>query len=421
MLAPLSPFEAYRSDLDRFVKRSEFGSADTVWLLLAHCLGRMSRVGEGVREQLAAQSADALRDLMVASAGDPESPHQADLRRIVSGFALIDTRAGADAVSRSCRGFAARMAEAGALSVAYSVLGYARVVVSQAGDRERGLLAADQARVARQLGELESADELYRVATLIGERSGDQELVARAALGRGVLSRVRGNYPKARLFFQNGLEMAVQAGARELEYFAHQGLTIIHGVSRDFDAGVAHGWAAFRLCDGDVTRESESLTNLAQLCLDAGYPKAALRSFLGALARTSVLRVRLSALAGAALAAGRVGDREMLDRLAREIHESVERSALPYENADALRQLSAAYAAIGDDLSGERNRQASAKIAKARGFYELEASCERSEVARVATRPATRDLHQENISVVSTLEGFEPETDEAAFALTRSG
>lgn len=421
MLAPLSPFEAYRSDLDRFVKRSEFGSADTVWLLLAHCLGRMSRVGEGVREQLAAQSADALRDLMEAGSGEPDSPHQADLRRIVSGFSLIDTKAGAEAVSRSCRGFAARMAEAGALSVAYSVLGYARVVVSQAGDRERGLLAADQARVARQLGELESADELYRVATLIGERSGDQELVARAALGRGVLARVRGNYPKARLFFQNGLEMAVQAGARELEYFAHQGLTIIHGVSRDFDAGVAHGWAAFRLCDGDVTRESESLTNLAQLCLDAGYPKAALRSFLGALARTSVLRVRLSALAGAALAAGRVGDRPMLDRLAREIRESVERSALPYENADALRQLSAAYAAMGDDLSAERNRQASAKIAKARGFYELEASCERGEIARVATAPASRDLHQENISVVSALEVFEPETDEAAFALTRSG
>jgi tetratricopeptide (TPR) repeat protein len=312
------------------------------------------------------------------------------------------------------------MAEAGALSVAYSVLGYARIVVSQAGDRERGLLAADQARVARQLGELESADELYRVATLIGERSGDQELVARAALGRGVLARVRGNYPKARLFFQNGLEMAGQAGARELEYFAHQGLTIIHGVSKDFDAGVAHGWAAFRLCDGDVTRESESLTNLAQLCLDAGYPKAALRSFLGALARTSVLRVRLSALAGAALAAGRVGDRPMLDRLAQEIHESVERSALPYENADALRQLAAAYAAIGNDLAAERNRQASAKIAKTRGFYELEMSCERGEIARVATPPATRDLHQENISVVSSLEEFEPETDEVAFALTRS-
>ncbi len=424
MLAPLSPFDAYRSDLDRFVKRSEFGNADTVWLLLAHCLGRLSRVGEGVREQLALQSADALRDLMetnTESLADCESSHMADLRRIVGGLAVIDTRAGADAVSRSCRGFAARMAEAGALSVAYSVLGYARVVVSQSGDRERGLLAADQARVARQLGELESADELYRVASMIGERSEDQELVARAALGRGVLARVRGNYPKARMFFQTGLEMAHQAGERELEYFAHQGLTIIHGVSRDFDAGVAHGWAAFRLCDGDMTREAESLTNLAQLCLDAGYPKAALRSFLGALSRTSVLRVRLSALGGAAIAAGRCGDRPMLQRLSDEIQESVERSALPYENADALKSLAMANAAIGDELGAERFRQQCQKIAKARGFFELEMSCDRPEIARSAQKPSPRSLQEDNLNVVSSLELFEPETDEAAFALTRSG
>ncbi len=424
MLAPLSPFDAYRSDLDRFAKRSEFGNADTVWLLLAHCLGRLSRVGEGVREQLAHQSADALRDLMdasIAAGTASDSPHMADLRRIVGGLAMIDTRAGADAVSRSCRGFAARMAEVGALSVAYSVLGYARVVVSQGGDRERGLLAADQARVARQLGELESSDELYRVATMIGERSGDQELVARAALGRGVLARVRGNYPKARLFFQTGLEMAQQAGARELEFFAHQGLTIIHGVSRDFDAGVAHGWAAFRLCDGDSNREAESLTNLAQLCLDAGYPKAALRSFLGALSRTSVLRVRLSALGGAALAAGRAGEVTMLQRLSQEIQESVERSALPYENADALRALASAHAAIDDQVGAERFRQQCQKIARARGFYELEMSCERPEIARVAAKPVARDLQEDNYGVITTLELFEPETDEAAFALTRSG
>ena len=423
MLAPLSPFEAYRSDLDRFSKRSEFGNADTVWLLLAHCLGRLSRVGEGVRQQLAEQSAEALRDLMEdleSSAPDP-SGHHSDLRLIVAGLAMIDTPPGADAVSRACRGFAARMAEAGALSVAYSVLGYARTAVAQASDRERGLLAADQARVARQLGELESADELYRVASLIGDRSGDEELQARASLGRGVLARVRGNYPKARVHFQHGLQLAIVTGSGELQYYAHQGLTITTAMTGDYDASLEHGWAAFRMSDGDTTRESESLTNLAQVCLLSGYPAAALRSFLSALSRTSVLRVRLSALGGAALAAGQTGDRLRLDRLAGETRETVERSSLPFENAQALQHLASAYHACGDDVAAERFRQDTLAIARAKGFHELEITSERMEIARAASKPTPRDLHEPTRGLVSSLEGFEPEADESAFVLTRSG
>jgi tetratricopeptide (TPR) repeat protein len=419
MLAPLSPFDAYRTDLDRCVRRSDFGSADTVWLLLAHCLGRLGSVSEGVRTDLALQAADALRDLLDAS--DPaETPHVHDLRLIVAGLADIESRRGADAICRSIRGFAARMAEAGALSMAYAVLGNTRCLATQAGDRERGLLAADQARVARQLGELDSADELYRVASAVGERSSDQELVARASLGRGVLARVRGNYPRARMLFQNGLEMSVLAGERELEYFAHQGLTIIYGVARDFDQALSHGWAAFRLSYGDPTRETESLTNLAQVCLDAGYAQAALRAFMSALSRTSVLRVRLSAMAGAALAAGKAGNRPLLEKLALEITDTVSRSALPYDNADALRHLAAGVSAMGDEVGAERYRQQCLKIARAHGFHELEISCERAELARLAPAATSKALQNESRTVVSALEVFEPETDEAAFALIRS-
>jgi tetratricopeptide (TPR) repeat protein len=217
MLAPLSPLEAYRTDLDRLYRRTEFGNADTVWLLLAHCLGRLSRVSDAVRDQLALQSANALGDLAESADGLPveDAAHLMDLRLMVAGLSAIETRQGADAVSRATRGFAARMAEVGALAVSYSVIGYARQVAVDASDRERGLLAADQARIARQLGELDTAEELYRVAAAIGERSSDYELLSRASLGRGVISRVRGNYPKARVLFQQGLQLAAQARSRE--------------------------------------------------------------------------------------------------------------------------------------------------------------------------------------------------------------
>lgn len=422
MLAPLSPLDAYRMDLDRQHRRSEFGNADTVWLLLAHCLGRISKVGEAVRDQLALQSANALRDLAdsAESAEASDLAHVNDLRMMIAGLSAIETRAGADAVARACRGFAARMAESGALSVAYSVIGFARTVAADASDRERGLLVADQARIARQLGELDSADELYRTASAIGERSSDAELLSRASLGRGVIARVRGNYPRARAFFQHGLTLATSAHSRELEFFAHQGLTIVTCVTGDSDASIGHGWEAFRLAVGDATREAESLTNLSQLCLEYGYPRAAVRGFLAALSRTGLLRIRLAALGGAGLAAGRLEDRALLTRIAAEVERAVEGSSLPYENAQALYHLSAGYLAVGDEERSQRYCEQVEAIAKARGYHELQHQVERAELARAARLAAQRELGTASRSVVATLETFEPEAEAYAFATTRA-
>ncbi len=421
MLAPLNPLDAYRTDLDRHHRRSEFGNADTVWLLLAHCLGRISKAGDAVRDQLALQSANALRDLASSaevSAAQDES-HLTDLQLMIAGLSAIETRVGADSVSRACRGFAARMEESGALSVAFSVIGFARMVAADAADRERGLLAADQARIARKLGELDTADELYRTASAIGERSSDDELLARTSLGRGVIARVRGNYPRSRAFFQHGLRLAVNARSRELEFFAHQGLTIVTCVTGDTDASIRHGWDAFRLALGDVTREAESLVNLSQLCLEYGYPRAGLRGFISALARTNLLRVRLAALGGAALAAGRLEERALVSRVARAIADTVEGSALPFENAQALYHLSAAHLALGDEVTAERVRQEVQEIATARGYHELQHQVERDELARIARMTDQRELASTSRTVVTTLETFELEADELAFATTR--
>ncbi len=418
MLAPLSPLDAYRTDLDRLHRRSEFGNADTVWLLLTHCLGRLSKVGDAVRDQLALQSANALRDL-ADSAQESEvydSSHVNDLRMMIAGLSAIETRVGADSVARACRGFAARMAESGALSVAFSVVSFARTVAADASDRERGLLAADQARIARQLGELNTADELYRTASAIGERSSDQELLSRASLGRGVIARVRGNYPKARAFFQHGLTLAETSCSRELEFFAHQGLTIVTCVTGDTDASIRHGWEAFRLAVGDTTREAESLANLSQLCLEYGYSRAALSGFMATLARTQTLRIRLSALGGAALAAGRLEERATLGRVTLEVNGIVENSSLPYENAQALLHLSMAHLAVGDEVSSERYRQEVQKIAKSRGYFELQERVERAELARAARLAAQRDLGATSRRVITTLETFEPESEALAFA-----
>jgi tetratricopeptide (TPR) repeat protein len=309
MLALETPLDAYRSDLARNRHGADFGGADTVWLLAAHCLSRLSRAAIEDRELIADQCASALRDFL-----DPHGigvtaldQHERSLELVVDGFGSIMERSGADALARGIRGMATRMAESGALSTAYTTLAHAREVVVCACDRERGLLAADQAYIARLLGDLETAEELYQVASAIGERSTDFSLLARACIGRGVISRVRGNYPRARVFFERALELAETAKSNDLILLAHQGLTICFAIGKDFDRALQHGWSTFEYSRGDATREAESLSNLAQLCLDAGFPRAALQGFAAVLGRSDALRLCLGMLGGAAVAAARSG------------------------------------------------------------------------------------------------------------------
>jgi hypothetical protein len=244
--------------------------------------------------------------------------------------------------------------------------------------------------------------------------------MARSAVGRGVIARVRGNYPRARTLFQQGLTHAESGGHRSLEGMAHQGLTITAAVAGDFDAALIHGWSAFCHAAGEKTREAESLTNLAQLCLESGFNDAALRGFLSGISRTSALRVRLSALGGAALAAARLDDRSTLQIVATEIELSVERSALPYENAQALYHLSSAYAALGEDDRCDRYRERCREIAQTRGFHELVHATEREVlVAAASTRAPRRELAEPSRHVVANLEQFNVEESVSTLMLTR--
>lgn len=386
MLVPEAPLDAYRSDLARNRSREDFGGADTVWLLTAHCLSRLGRASAEDVELLGTQCANALRDFTDpdgggASLGDAEV---ADLRLVVVGLSGVRDRRGADALAEGIRGMATRMVEAGALSMAYTTVDLTRRVGDHASDRERGLLAAHQAMVARLLGDLEAAEQLYRAAEQVGERSGDFVILARAFIGRGVVDRVRGNYPRSRIFFERGLELSESVQAMDLVRQAHQGLTICHAIAKNFDRALQHGWTTYRLSEGTPDHEVEALSNLAQLSLDAGYPAASLRGFAAVLGRTQSARVSLGALGGIAIAAAHTGDVSVLGRAAAEVETRVTTSALPYENAQALYHLATAYAIVGDVLRSEEFRARARKLAKARGFFEIVHNTDSEAVAKAA-------------------------------------
>jgi tetratricopeptide (TPR) repeat protein len=422
MLVPEAPLDAYRSDLARDKTREDFGGADTVWLLTAHCMSRIARADAEDLPALGKQCSLALHDFTEPSEeGDPTPEAEiADLHLVVRGFANLLTKDGADALTQGVRGMATRMADAGALSMAYTTVSLTRRVADDASDHERGLLTADQAMVARLLGDLDVSEELYQAAASIGERASDMTVLARTYVGRGVIDRVRGNYPRSRVYFERALELSETVQARELMRLAHQGLTICHAMSKNFDRGLQHGWATLQLADGSLGREVEALTNLAQLCLDAGYPTAALRGYAAILERAVSPRVVLSALGGAAIAAAHARELSVLDRARAEIDARAQSSGLPYENAQALYHLAVAYAAAGDFAHRDEFLGKTRKLAKARGFFELLHKTDAEQVEKAAhAATASADLTGPSQTVVSSVADFDVRGTGGILALTR--
>lgn len=421
MLVPEAPLDAYRSDLARDKTREDFGGADTVWLLTTHCLSRIARASAQDIPLLGDQCASALRDFTQPSTEGTPTPEVEieDLHLVVKGFSNLLTRAGADTLSKGVRGMANRMAETGALSMAYTAVSLTRRVAADASERERGLLTADQGLFARLLGDLDTAEELYKASESLGVQTSDMTLLSRAYIGRGVVDRVRGNYPRSRVFFERALELADTVQERELKRLAHQGLTACHVVAENYDRALPHAWETFRLADDNPSREADALLNLAHICLSAGFPAAALRSYAAILSKPLSPHRMLGGLGSAAIAAARAGDAGALERAASEITLRVRGSGLPYENARALYELGVAYAAIGDAVRRDEYLGRARKLAKARGFFELLHKTEPAEVAKAAQPRAASNLTRSSQEIVASINDLDVGEAGGLLALTR--
>jgi len=393
-----------------------------VWLLVAHCLHRLSRAQGEARRSIAENCASAIGDL--AGTVAPDTPEEAamieQLARMRRALPLLDAQRAAAEVVCAARVLADQMGEAGALWLAFSTLGHVRLAAGAAPHRDLGLAMADQAWVARSLGDLDSADELYHAVSASGERNNEPELRTRAMLGIGVTARVRGNYPKARGAFQEGLARARAAGLSDLESVAHQGLLIAATTAGDSDTALVHGWAAYELAQGNADREAELLINVSQVSMIAGYPGAALRGFLASLVRSNGARFRIPSLGGAAVASARTGNLELLSSIARAAEDSLFTAGLPFESAGALRSLSEAFETVGDRARAEDYRLRARALARKNGFFEIVLATEPKEapVSPAAAPAARRQLTRASHSVIESLEAMETEVDAALFAAT---
>jgi tetratricopeptide (TPR) repeat protein len=424
MLALLSPLDAYRADLFRNPGLKDFGRTDTIWLLVSHCLSRLSRTGQPGRQSIAEYCAVALRELEEgadeAFADDREL--MALLGRLREGLAAVETREGANLISQSIRALADSMGDAGAFSLSFSTLGHLRASVPAASARERGMILTEQARASRLLGDLDTADDLYELAGELASVSHEPEVEVRSVLGRAVVARVRGNYPRARTLFRDGLERADAASLPELAGMAHQGLLIAAGVAGDLDTALVHGWAAYEMVANDEQRQAEMLVNLAHLSMLAGYHAAALRGFIAAMNRTTAVRARVPALGSAAEAAARLGNAELVDSIARVVEALATETVMPYEIAQALKSLSTAYSELGRTSLADDFRRRARDIARKGGFFEIIHGTEpKTEAANQRRGRSKKKLTEPSYRVIESLASLEGDPAETVLALTRAG
>jgi tetratricopeptide (TPR) repeat protein len=157
---------------------------------------------------------------------------------------------------------------------------------------------------------------------------------------------------------------------------AHHGLLIAASVADDTSTALVHGWRAFQLVGDDPGRQADLLGTLGAVGCAAGYYDAAVGAYLGAARRSTAARVRLPALAGAAVCAAHLGDLDRLDALTHAIERDLDRDVLPFERAQALALLADAWAARSNVSRARSYAERALAIADPAGFHEIVAEAE---------------------------------------------
>ena len=353
MLAPLSSLEAYRRDAVTIDGDGVDDATAASWLESATRLERAAAARGPERDRL-------LTGLLAQLGVVPFPATAVSPETLASTIATVATE----------------MEDRTFFRLANNLLTSLLLVLPESEVALRGRVVAHQGRLARQLGDLARAKCCYELVEQMGAEHGVPELTARAWNGYGVLAHTRGDYPESRRRYQAVLELA--GAAEDSVCDAHHHLMIAAATAKDYDLAASHAWKAF---EGASTprRETDALINLAQLLLDAGHARPALRGFAAALARKPAPRFELATLGGAACAAAAALPQPAARALVRNFSERVDLlvgslnngSSLPWASASALVEISEALAVVGEDANALRAASRAEALARANGLHEL--------------------------------------------------
>jgi len=387
MLAPLPSVEAFRRDAVSMDSVELDDGVAASWLESATRLERAAMTRGAERERLLAGLL-AQHDVMTFR----DSP--------ISPAAVFST----------VTDMAAEMEDQTCFRTAHSVLSSLLMLLPETEILLRGRVIAQQARLARHLGEVAASARYYGEVERLGADNALPELTGRGWQGFGILARLRGDFPEARRRFLAVIELA--GAAPESVGHAHHELMVAAGTAGNYDEAAMHAWAAFRRAESQA-QETESLLNLAQLLLVAGHARAALRGFAAALARQPIMRLELPILGGAACAAAASLPRPAAHAIAKNFAERLEYivrnlkngQVMPFPIASALVEMSEALAAVGDEDRSHVAATSATELANAHGYHELTFRLDNPVL--VAPPAPLAPATQEIITAVDELEGAE--------------
>ena len=367
MIAPLPALAAYRKDVARLgpaaSPTSEFDDRLSRWLAFA---STSERLAESFNASAPIEVSESLVSALLEFADDSMVASHRSRRAGVLGERLSFRD-----LAELTRRLADEAEQGGALWLAYSMLGTFEKVANELPALEAGRILAQRARVARKADSSEVAELLYKRVAKLGQTADEPELIARAAIGFGVLAQMRGNLPGAARHFDRAARVANRVQNAELVGVAEHGRMTIAASRGAFDDALRHGWAAFAAASGDREREAEMLLNLAQLAFDTGHARAALQGFTAALQRRPGPRLTLPAVGGAARAAAAVGRMDIVDWCAARLDEMTGSDGFAYPRASALLDLALALASIAPSRATAIVRRALGLTGRF-GFHELE-------------------------------------------------
>jgi tetratricopeptide (TPR) repeat protein len=263
----------------------------------------------------------------------------------------------------------ADMERAGALQLALSSVSRLREALPATDVAAHVQATAHFARILRQLGALDQARESYELALASAKKIADAGLTAHALLGLGATAHQHGNYPQADAAYRRALTVAPR-GSR-FEFGANQGLMITRAVLGKLADAFRFGWRAFDLASDTEEQSAEILVNLSRLALRVGAPGSAANGFAVAYRRSTLERIRLPALRGAARAAAILGDRWELEMVTERARVEGMRSSMPYEYAVMLADLVVAWRAVGNDELANSLAEEATVLADRFGFHEV--------------------------------------------------
>ena len=388
MLAPLPSVEAYRRDAVSIEDGAGLDDAITAaWLESATRLERAAMTRGSERERLLSG--------LLAQHGVVTFPASQ-----ISTTALVS----------AVMSMASDMEDQTFFRVAHSVLSTLLIILPESEHLLRGRVIAQQGRLARHLGDLGAASRYYEEVGRLGSEQNLAELEGRAWIGFGILAQFRGDFPEARRRFHAVLELP--GAASESVAIAHHQLLIAAAAARDYDTAATHAWKAFQGASSP-TQETEALLNLAQLLLDAGHARAALRGFAAALARKPISRLELPILGGAACAAAAALPTPAARALVRNFGERLDvlvtslrdGKSLPWPSTSSLVELSEALAVVGDEDRSCRIADRALAMATSHGFHQLTYRLENP--VHVAQPAPIAESTSAIIAAVDELEGAE--------------